>query len=207
MRRATSHAPGDARPPASPARGRREGPIQSVEGGRAGDVSPGEYGTRFPDLLNDLQTFMQNARAPEGPTGGPGETAVGPAAWPAVPGYEVEGELGRGGMGVVYKARDARLGRSVALKLLPAEYARDPDRLGRFLREARTASALNHPHICTVHALGEHEGRPFIVMELIDGQTLHALAAGRRPGIDEVVRWIGQAARALAAAHAAGVVH
>src|SRR5204862_6353522 len=125
---------------------------------------------------------------------------------PAVPGYEVEAELGRGGMGIVYKARDALLGRSVALKLLPAEYARHPDRLQRFLHEARTASALNHPHICTVHALGEHEGRPYIVMEFIEGVTMHALV-GRPPATEEVARLIGQAARALAAAHAAGVVH
>src|SRR5262249_7269398 len=80
------------------------------------------------------------------------------------------------------------------------------ERLDRFVREARTASALNHPHICTVHALGEHDGRPFIVMEFIEGATLRALIA-LRPAVEDVTRLIAQAARALAAAHAAGVVH
>ena len=94
----------------------------------------------------------------------------------------------------------------MALKFLPPEYARDPDRLERFRREARTASALNHPHICTIHALGEHEGRPFIVMEFIEGRTLQRWSA-ERLGVDALARLIGQAARALAAAHAAGVVH
>src|SRR5204862_337451 len=86
---------------------------------------------------------------------------------------------------------------------LPVEYAHDADRLERFLREARTASALNHPHICTVHALGEHQGRHFIVMELIEGQPLQALVA-RPPALEEVVRLVGQAARALVAAHGEG---
>ncbi|MBA4063338.1 MAG: hypothetical protein C0501_06420 [Isosphaera sp.] len=125
---------------------------------------------------------------------------------PAAPGYDLLGRLGGGGMGVVYKARDGRLGRVVALKFLPPEYARDPDRLALFRREARTASALNHPHICTVHDLGEHDGRPFIVMEYVEGRTLRDVLAGRPP-VDEVARLIGQAARALAVAHAAGVVH
>jgi adenylate cyclase len=125
---------------------------------------------------------------------------------PAVPGYELLEELGRGGMGVIYKAREANLGRYVALKFLPAEFARDSDRLGRLLREARTASALNHPHICTVHALGEHEGRPFIVMEFIEGVTLQTLLA-RRVEVEEAAQLMRQAAQALAAAHAAGVVH
>jgi predicted ATPase len=123
-----------------------------------------------------------------------------------VPGYEIVSEIGRGGMGVVYKALEPSLGRHVALKFLPAEYARDPERLERFRREARTASALNHPHICTVHALGEHEGRPFLVMELIEGVTLRGLA-NRGPKVAEATPLVGQAARALAAAHAAGVVH
>src|SRR5262249_49643648 len=130
----------------------------------------------------------------------------GPEGWPRVPGYEIVSEIGQGGMGVIFNARESTLGRNVALKFLSAAYAQDPDWLRRFRREARTASALNHPHICTVHALGEHEGRPFIVMELVEGMTLRELA-GRRPGIEEVARLIVQAARALAAAHAAGVVH
>jgi predicted ATPase/predicted Ser/Thr protein kinase len=125
---------------------------------------------------------------------------------PAVPGYELLEELGRGGMGVIYKARETNLGRYVALKFLPAEYARDRDRLNRLLREARTASALNHPHICTVHALGEHEGRPFIVMEFIEGATLEAILR-RRVDVQQAAQWMRQAAQALAAAHAAGVVH
>jgi predicted ATPase/tRNA A-37 threonylcarbamoyl transferase component Bud32 len=128
-------------------------------------------------------------------------------AGPRVPGYEILEELGQGGMGVVYKARDLRLGRHVALKFLPAPDADDPERLRRFMREAQTASALNHPHICTVHALGEHDGRPFIVMEFIEGLTLQALAATHRPTVLEAARLIAQAARALAAAHAAGIVH
>jgi predicted ATPase len=131
---------------------------------------------------------------------------LAPGVWPIVPGFEVLAELGRGGMGVVFKAREVSLGRLVALKFLPGPVASAPDLLGRFLREARTASALNHPHICTVHALGEHEGRPFLVLELIGGVTLQELAA-RRPGLAEVARLIAQAAGALASAHAAGVVH
>ncbi len=180
-----------------------------------GDVGPAEFGLRFPEFLDDLFDRILNeeeaGRWPTAVPGGPASADTGrgtdpEAERPAVPGYEVQSELGRGGMGVVYKARDLVLGRPVALKLLPAEYTRDPDRLDRFLREARTASSLNHPHICTIHALGEHEGRPFIVMELIDGQTLHQLGA-RRLGAAELARLFGQAAGALAAAHAAGVVH
>jgi predicted ATPase len=161
-----------------------------------GGANLSEYRLRFPDYLDDLKARIAAASA----------TPSGPAAWPAVPGYEILQELGKGGMGVVYKARDLYLGRHVALKFLPPPDADDPDRLQRFLREARMASALNHPHICTVHALGEHEGRPFLVLEFIEGQTLQALAA-HRPPLLEAVRVIAQAAQALAAAHAAGVVH
>src|SRR5262249_29259273 len=160
---------------------------------------------RFPDYLDDLRARLTDMA---GDTVGPGQEAApdAPEGWPAVPGYEIVAEIGRGGMGVVYQAREPSLGRHVALKFLPVEYAADPDRLERFRREAQTASALNHPHICTVHALGEHAGRPFLVMEFIEGVTLQELAA-RRPGVGEVARLIGQAARALTAAHAAGVVH
>jgi serine/threonine protein kinase len=123
-----------------------------------------------------------------------------------VPGYEVLGLLGRGASGVVYRARQKSLDRPVALKLLPVDCARDPVWLGRFRREALTASALNHPHICTIYDAGESGGRPFLSMELVEGRALAALG-GRRLPVGESARLIGQAARALAAAHAAGVVH
>jgi hypothetical protein len=173
-------------------------------------VEPGltieEYRRRFPEFLAELpehipaETLVGGGRETPSPPPGPPRQSL-----PQVAGYEVLGQLGRGGMGVVYKARQKSLGRLVALKLLPEGCALDPAWLGRFRREARTASALNHPHICTIHDTGECGGRPFITMELIEGQTLAALA-GRLPPA-ELARLGGQAARALAAAHAAGVVH
>lgn len=172
---------------------------------RQEDVSLDEYAARFPEHRDELlQRLRLDDVETKLPTGKAQPTRV--LAWPCVPGYEIIGEIGRGGMGVVYKALEPSLRRHVALKFLPAEFVADPDRLQRFLREARTASALNHPHICVVHALGECDHRPFIVMEFIEGQTLHA-QIGRRPAVEKVAQWIGQAARALAAAHAAGVVH
>jgi serine/threonine protein kinase/predicted ATPase len=171
----------------------------------AGEVELDEYRQRFPEHADELPRRLARG---EGDTLLPsgGMFAAAPPVWPTVPGYEIIEQLGRGGMGVVYKATDANLGRHVALKFLPAEFTHDADRLERFRREARTASALNHPHICTVHALDEHLGHPFIVMEHIDGLTLNALMK-RRLDLDEWVRIIGQAAHALAAAHDAGVVH
>jgi predicted ATPase len=109
-------------------------------------------------------------------------------------------------MGLVYRARQKSLDRPVALKLLPADCARDPVWLARFRREALTASALNHPHICTIYDTGECGGRPFLSMELVEGRALAAMVGQRLP-VEELARLIGQAARALAAAHAAGVVH
>jgi predicted ATPase len=125
---------------------------------------------------------------------------------PQIPGYAVLDLLGRGAMGVVYRARQMSLDRPVALKVLLADGASDPVWLGRFRREALTASALNHPHICTIYDTGESGGRPFLSMELIEGQTLAALGSQRLP-VAESAGHIRQAARALAAAHAAGVVH
>jgi predicted ATPase len=134
------------------------------------------------------------------------DSRVGSPTAPSIPGYEIVKELGRGGMGVVHKARQQSLDRLVALKFLPQECARDPVWLARFRREARTASALNHPNICTIYDTGELAGRPFISMELVEGQTLEMLVA-QRPAVAELARLLAQAARALAAAHAAGVVH
>ncbi len=121
--------------------------------------------------------------------------------------YEIVDKLGQGGMGVVYKARDPRLDRFVAIKVLSADRVADAERKGRFVREAKSASALNHPNIVTVHDIGEHEGVDFIVMEYVDGAPLDERIGGKAMPIGDALKYAVQIADALAAAHEAGIVH
>src|SRR5262245_34369334 len=129
---------------------------------------------------------------------GPG-TRLGP--------YEIVAPIGAGGMGEVYKARDPRLGRDVAIKVLPGTLSADAERLQRFEQEARAAAALNHPNILAVHDIGQHDGAPYIVSELLEGETLRERLSGGAMPVRKAVEYAIQICHGLAAAHDKGIVH
>jgi serine/threonine protein kinase/Tol biopolymer transport system component len=121
--------------------------------------------------------------------------------------FEIQELLGRGGMGEVYRARDSRLNRDVAIKVLPASFGLDPAQIARFEREARAAAAINHPNICTLHEVGEHEGRPFLAMELLEGSTLKHRIGSKPLPVESLLNWAIQIADGLDAAHTLGIMH
>src|SRR5215472_14383914 len=131
---------------------------------------------------------------------------------PLIPGsklgpYEIVSPIGAGGMGEVYLARDERLKRDVAIKVLPAKYSQDADRLRRFEREAQAAGGLNHPNITAVYDIGTHEGAPYVVTELLEGETLLSVLADGKLPQRKAIDYARQIAHGLAAAHEKGIIH
>ena len=161
------------------------------------------------ELLREVESLLLNDELATGFLESDEAAAHGPsvAAGEQIGPYVVLQFLRAGGMGEVYKARDTRLDRIVALKFLPRSFATDPFALERFQREARAASALNHPRICTIHDIGDHHGRPFFVMEFLDGQSLRDRMSGNPVPVAELLDLAVQIADALQAAHAKGIVH
>ncbi|HEX8915953.1 MAG TPA: serine/threonine-protein kinase, partial [Humisphaera sp.] len=179
------------------------------------DATPDEVCAAAPELLPEVRRRWEHCQRlgaeldelfPGSADAEDGDRGAGPRP-PAVPGYEVEGVLGRGGMGVVYRARHLGLRRSVALKMLLAgSYAGAAER-ARFLREARAVAALRHPHVVQVYDVGEHDGRPYFTMELADGGTLAEQLAGVPQPAARAAEMTARLADAVEAAHNAGIVH
>jgi TolB-like protein/Flp pilus assembly protein TadD/predicted Ser/Thr protein kinase len=166
-------------------------------------------------LLDEVKSRLRDTHAQrlieEGATGA-GAQAASPDQTPSwigrrVRSYEVLSRIGAGGMGEVYRAKDTKLGREVALKVLPEEFAHDPGRLKRFEQEARSASALNHPNIITVYDIDEHDSTPYIAMEYVEGQTLREILIGGPIPTKKLIPLATQMAEGLAKAHSAGIVH
>jgi WD40 repeat protein/tRNA A-37 threonylcarbamoyl transferase component Bud32 len=171
----------------------------------------GEYVRRFPGLADDLPAWLDRAAAEAEPTvtrtGRATVRSGDPAEWPAIPGYEILGELGRGGMGVVYKARQVKLNRTVAVKMILAGPFTGPEDLTRFRTEAEAAARLQHPNIVQVHEVGEQDGRPYVVLEYVDGGGLAARLGGTPLPAREAAELVETLARAMHYAHSRGVVH